>query len=93
MTGEMTLSTDMLKSFCSEGEVTVWLSKSKLRARLREITDIGCVISLYLKCDALALYIEMTVKEQRDADVIQLRLKETFTYGPFVSYTKLASVV
>lgn len=41
----------------------------------------------------LALYNEMTVEEQRDADVIELRLEETFTDGPFVSYTKLASVV
>lgn len=55
--------------------------------------NIACLIRLYLESDTLALYLEMTEEEQCDADVIELRLKEAFTEGPFIAYAKLCGVV
>lgn len=78
----------MLEIFYGEGDVIAW----HLVARLQEITDIACLIALYLKGDTLALYLEMTEEEEHNVDIRALRLKEALTNGPFVAYAKLDTV-
>lgn len=60
MAGKMKLTSEMLKSFCGEGDVIAWLSKINLIPRLKEIMDISCFIPLYLEGDTHTLHIEMT---------------------------------
>lgn len=85
MAGNIKLSTETLKPFCGEGYITAWFSKIKLMARLRDITNIACLIPLYLESDALVSYLEIMKEKQGDAHMIDLILKEAFT-GPYVAY-------
>ena len=86
------ISHDMIKPFNGEGDVAAWLRKVRLVAKLQNITESASLIPLSLEGDALALYLEMNEREQRDVKKIENRLKEAFTEGIFVSYNKLSRI-
>ena len=85
------ITPDMIKCFNGEGDLVAWLAKAKLVARLAKITDLANFLPLYLEGDALALYLEMGEMEQGNIHRIEAKLKEAFTDGPFVAYSKLIS--
>lgn len=80
---------DILKAFTGEGNVVAWLKKVKLVAKLQKITDLASLLPLYLEGDALALYLELSDKEQGDAKEIERKLLEAFTDSEFVAFGKL----
>ena len=85
------ITAEMIKPFNGEGDMTAWLQKVKLVAKLSKVTELESFIPLYLEDGALAVYLEMSVAEQSDAEKIEQRLVEVFTDGPFVAYNKLIS--
>lgn len=89
MAGNIKLSTETLKLFCRERDITARLSKIKLMARLRDITNSACLIPLYLEGYAFVSYLEIMDEKQGDTHMIDLILKEAFT-GPYVAYGKLS---
>lgn len=83
------LAKGMIKPFNGEGDLVAWLKKLKLVAELLKISDLASFIPLFLEGDALALYMEMSEVEQQDEGMIEKRLREAFTEGPFEAYEKL----
>ena len=83
------ITREMIKSFDGEGDLVSWLAKAKLVAKLAKITDLASFLPLYLEGDALAVYLEMSDADQASSDSIVKKLKEVFTDGPFVAYSKL----
>jgi len=83
---------NIIKPFCGDGDVIAWLKKVQLVAKLQKITDVATMIPLFLEGDALALYLEMSERDQEDADLIRSRLISAFAEGPFVAYEKLKRV-
>ena len=77
---------NMIKPFCGEGDMVAWLKKVELVAKLQKIEDVATVIPLFLEGDALAMYLEMN---ERDADMIRLKLTKAFAEGPFGAYERL----
>ena len=86
------ITTDMIKPYVGEGDVMAWLKKVKLVAKLTKVTALADFIPLFLEGSALAVYLELAEKDQSDADVIEKKLVEAFTDGPFVAYAKLVSL-
>jgi len=84
------ITREMIKSFDGEGDLVSWLAKAKLVAKLAKITDLASFLPLYLEGDALAVYLEMSDADQASSDSIVKKLKEVFTDGPFVAYSKLS---
>ena len=78
MKGKVRLSSDMVKSFDSEGDLMAWLAKLKLVVRLQKIPDLANVIPLFLEGDALALYLQLIVEDQLDAVKAEANLKTSF---------------
>ena len=85
------ISSDMIKPFNGDGDVVAWLQKINLVAKLSKITELHNFIPLYLEGSALSVYLEMEESQKEEADKIEKRLKEVFTDGPFIAYTKLTS--
>lgn len=83
------ISQDMVKPYSGDGELTSWLKKVKLVAKLANIKDVASFIPLYLEGDALAVYLEMSDADQKEVEKIEERLKEAFTDSIFIAYEKL----
>lgn len=83
MTENIKLSSEVMKPFSAER----YVSKITLVTKLQEITNV------IFEGDAVALYFEMMKEVKCDADITELRLKETLTEDSFVAYAKLGSVV
>ena len=86
------ITNEMMKSFNGDGDLVAWIAKAKLVAKLAKITDLASFLPLYLEGDALAVYLEMSDADQSDCQKIEEKLKEVFTDGPFVAYSKLIKV-
>ena len=82
------LSSDIIKPFSGKGNVVEWLKKVRLVAKLQQVDDVASLLPLYLKGDALALYMEMEDNNQKQIEQIEARLKEAFTYDAFAAYRK-----
>lgn len=54
------------------GNVTAWLTKIKLMAKLYGIDDLVSSISLYIERSALALYLKMEEKDQLNTEKIEV---------------------
>ena len=83
------VTTSMIAPFRGDGDLVAWLTKVKLVARLKKITDLASFVPLYLEGDALALYLEMSETEQKCVDSIEKKLKTAYTDGLFTAYGKL----
>ena len=88
----MKLSSNILKPFTGEGDVVTWLNKLKLVAKLQKIEDVVTLIPMYLKGNALTVYLEMGEKDQVDVENIAKRLKMPFSEGALEAYNKLRKV-
>ena len=84
--------TNMIKPFSGEGDVVAWIKKVELVAKLQKIEDVATVIPLFLEGDALAMYLEMSDRDQEDAERIRLKLTKAFAEGPFEAYERLKRV-
>ena len=83
------ITADMIRPFIGEGDVVAWVTKVKLVARLKKVSDVASLIPLYLEGDALALFLKMDESAHSDADKIEARLKEAYTDGIFTVFGKL----
>lgn len=92
MSGKVKISSDMMRCFDGSSDIVAWLKKARLVAKLTEIKDLASFIPLYLEGAALALYLEMSEKDQTDVEKIEYRLKEAFAQGKFEAYRKLTGV-
>jgi len=79
----------MVPSFDGRGDVTVWLKKVKLVAKLRGITDLHAVIPLYLDGPAFALYEELPEDAKDKVDRIENALLSAFAMNKFQAYEAL----
>ena len=53
------LSDRMIQPFDGEGDITAWLAKVELVAKLTGIKDVAVLVPLYLEGGALAVYMEL----------------------------------
>lgn len=81
---------DMIRPFSGTGDVVAWIAKVKLVARLQKVDDVASFLPLYLEGDALALYLQLSEKDQQDVSRIEQKLKEAFSDSPFTAFGKLA---
>ena len=72
-----------------EGDVVAWLNKLELVAKLQKTATL---IPMYLKGNALVVYVEIGKKDQADAEGIEKILKMAFSEGVFEAYNKLRTV-
>ena len=77
---------DMITSFNGDGDVSSWLKKVKLVARLRSIDDLATVIPLFLEGPAFALFDQIAEKDQGDAAQIEKVLLQAFAQDQFSAY-------
>ena len=82
----------MIRPFNGKGNLAPWVKKLKLVAKLQKISNLASFIPLFLKGNALALDLEMSEEDQQDEEMIEVRLKEAFTEGPFEVYEKLKNI-
>ena len=83
------ISTDIIRTFKGEGDVSAWLKKVELVVKLTGHKDEALFIPLYLEEGALAVYMEMEEEDQKDASKIKNKLIEAFSDSAFVAYSKL----
>lgn len=83
---------DMLRPFTGDGDITAWIQKVKLVAKLAGVTDLASFIPLYLDGSALAVYLEMDEKGQTNAMSIERRLREVYADGVYVAYAKVVGL-
>ena len=55
---------NIIKPFCSEGDVVVWLRKFDLETKWQNMDNVVAVIPLFLEGDALALCLELSEQDQ-----------------------------
>jgi hypothetical protein len=79
---------DVVQTFNGEGDVTQWLNKFFLVAKLREI-KVEETLPLFLDGPAFAVYSEMETDKQADIDAITATLKEAFALNGFLAYEQL----
>lgn len=63
--GMIRVSNEMVRLFCGEEDVTTWLIKIKLVAKLQGINDQASFIPLYLDGSVLVLSVEMEKHQGR----------------------------
>lgn len=81
---------DIVKPFSGDGDIVAWLKKVELVAKLQKVDDLALFIPLFLEGDALALYLELSSTEQKDAKKIQTALTTAFADSPVTAYGNLA---
>ena len=75
-----------MKVFDGTGEISVWLKKVKLVARIKGIKDLSLFIPLYLEGDAFAVYDQMSDSDKKDEDRIEKVLLDAFGINLFSAY-------
>ena len=89
MEGKIHLSSDIVKLFNGEGDLMALLVKVKLVSRLQKVLELASFIPLFLERYALALYLQLSDEDQRNADKIEAKLKMEFIEGALSAYEKL----
>ena len=82
---------DCLVRFDGNGDVLEWLQGVELIAKMTGVKDLACLIPIYLKGGARAVYAQMSDEDKKDAEKIKKRLKEAFCCSAFLAYKKLIS--
>ena len=80
------VKTEFVKSFDGSSDVSSWLKKVELVARLKNITDEATLIPLYLEGPAFDVYDQMEEKSKRSAEAVKKRLTEAFGQNRFAAY-------
>ena len=79
---------DMIKSFPGDGsqDVSNWIKKVQLVARLKNIDDVASLIPLYLEGAAFAVYDQLPDDRKKDANQVEKELVAAFAQNPFSAY-------
>ena len=82
---------DMLKPFSGhEGEdVSAWLKKVKLVARLKKIDELSSLLPLYLESPAFAVFDQMTEENQAKSEEVEKVLMQAFALNAFSAFDVL----
>ena len=85
------VSSDFIRPYSgrSSGDCAEWLAKVDLVAELQGITDTAKFIPLYLEGGALALYMQLSETERKDAKKIRDKLIEAFSDNCVVAFRKV----
>ena len=83
------LTSKMIKPFDGDGDVSAWLAKVDLVAKLTKTEDVSSLIPLYLEGGALAVYLEMDDSDKTDASRLKKGLMRAFADSQFVAFNKL----
>ncbi len=81
----------VIKPFTGEGDISSWLTKIELVAKLTKTKDLTCLIPMYLEGGALAVYLEMSSEVQEDIQKLKSGLLRAFADSPFTAFSKLKS--
>ena len=86
--GSMTEMREVMKAFSGEGDsdVSTWLKKVKLVAKIKKVNDLENFIPLYLEGAAFAVYDQMSDGEKEKGDSIEKVLLEAFAQKAFSAY-------
>ena len=80
---------DMIKSFDGSGDVTVWLKKIKLVAKMQKIEDLASLIPLYLDGPAFAIFEQMEEGDKDNEESIEAALLSAFSMNCFQAWDAL----
>lgn len=75
-----------IRPFEGRGDVSTWIKKVELVAKIKKIKDIACLIPLYLEGDAFTVFDQLTDMEKEDADTIKKALRDAFGQNQFSAY-------
>ena len=78
--------TDFIKPFDGFRDVSTWLKKVELVAKIKNIKDVKALIPLYLDGTAFAVYEQLSDEEKDDAEKIKEALTEAFGQSKFSAY-------
>lgn len=81
----------MVRCFDGTGDVSSWLKKATLVAKLKEIKRLECFYPLYLEGDAFAVYDQMDDADKEDASKIEQALRTAFEVDRYEAYDLLRS--
>ena len=79
---------DILKCFDGTTDITSWLNKLKVVARLQAIENekLCDIIPLFLEGEAFAVYEHMPDGDKTDTLKVERALKEAFSLNPITAY-------
>ena len=77
---------ECIKSFDGSSDVSAWLKKIELVARIKNIKDVASLIPLYLEGPAFSVYDQMKESDQTDVDKIKSTLRNAFGLNKFAAY-------
>ena len=79
--------TDMVKVFDgTNGDVSNWIKKVKLVAKLKKVTELASFLPLYLDGDAFEVFDQMNEEDKADAKKIETALLKAFAQSSFNAY-------
>ena len=84
--------TDMVRPFSGIGDVSAWIQKVELVAKLTNVKDVASFLPLHLEEGALAVYLEMPDLEKGDVEKVKERLKEAFSINCFEAFGRLKNI-
>ena len=76
----------MVKTFNGDGDVTNWLKKAKLVARLKKIVDLATFLPLYLEGPAFEVFDQKIEVDKMDSNKIKCILLSAFAQNIFTAY-------
>ena len=77
---------DVVKPFCGEGDVTVWLKKLKMVVKSQKVGDLAIVMPMFLEGAAYTVFDQMEEGAKSNADAIEKVLLEAFSINGFTAY-------
>ena len=77
---------DVVKEFCGDGDVCVWLNKFNLAAKLQGVEDIAKVLPLLLGGSAFAVYDQLSDEAKANGVKIEDALLHAFAMDRFSAY-------
>ena len=77
---------DLVRPFDGSAEVSSWLKKVKLVAKLRKITKLAAFIPLFLEGPAFAVYDQLSDASKDDGEEIEKALLAAFGHKKFTAY-------
>lgn len=84
--------TDIVKNFVdteTSGDVSEWLDKLELVAKLQDVSCLETFVPLFLSGSAFAVYKQLSDEEKGQYDLVKSRLIQAFGVNKFVAYEQL----
>lgn len=86
--GDSIKLSDVVPSFCGDGDISLWLEKLELVAKLKKIEDLAVFVPLFLNGAAFDVYQQLTADEKADFEAVKTCLVSTFGLSSFKAYSQ-----